>query len=131
MLAMSAAMNESFGWCWVFVGFLAGGWLGLSFNKADWLGGYSSFPRRLVRLGHISFIGLGVLNILFSLSAARCRLEPMQMQVASIALIVGAIGMPIACGLTAWKASLKPIFYIPVASLLIAVGLISYGMVRG
>ncbi|MBL8877803.1 MAG: hypothetical protein JNG88_01685 [Phycisphaerales bacterium] len=131
MFAMSVAVNESFGWCWILVGFLVGGWLGLSFNKPDWLGGYASYPRRLVRLGHISFIGLGLLNILFALSAARCNLEPQQLQIAAIAMIVGAIGMPLACGLTAWRAAFKPLFYIPVASLLTGVGLIAYGMVRG
>ncbi len=32
----------------------------------EWLGDYSSLPRRLMRLGHIAFFGLGILNILMA-----------------------------------------------------------------
>ena len=32
------------------------------------MGGYASLRRRMTRLGHISFFGLGIINVLFALS---------------------------------------------------------------
>ena len=58
-------INEVFGWLWIMLGFLSGMVIGLLFHDEQWLGGYASCPRRLIRLGHISFVGLGILNILF------------------------------------------------------------------
>ena len=45
-------------WIGIFMGFLAGAGLGLFFHRDGWLGGYSSWPRRMARLGHISFFGI-------------------------------------------------------------------------
>lgn len=47
--------------------------LGLKFQRDGWLGGYASFAGRLIRLGHISFIGLGFLNILLTANADEGR----------------------------------------------------------
>ena len=68
-------MNETFGWLWVALGLLSGTILGLRFQREDWLGGYASHRRRLVRLGHISLFGLGFLNILFAHTLGRIRLD--------------------------------------------------------
>ena len=58
-------LNLAFAWLWIFAGFISGALLGLRFQNKDWMGGYTSFPRRLYRLGHISFFGLGLINLLF------------------------------------------------------------------
>ena len=42
--------------------------LGLFFHRENWLGGYASLKRRMYRLGHISFFGLGAVNLLFWLT---------------------------------------------------------------
>ena len=42
--------------------------LGMFFHGENWLGGYASFKRRMYRLGHISFFGLGAVNMLFCLT---------------------------------------------------------------
>src|SRR6476646_8665042 len=61
-------INLAFAWCWIVVGFLSGMVQGLSFHREDWLGGYASFRRRLYRLAHISFFGLGAVNLFFYLT---------------------------------------------------------------
>lgn len=113
--------NLTFGWLWITAGFVSGGIIGLSFRNTDYLGGYNALPRRLVRLGHISFYGLGSINIMYGLSKLQlgwsgCSLLPS----AEWGLIIGAIAMPTACFLTAWREPLHHVFYIPVASLIYA-----------
>ena len=124
------ALNEAFGWIWILAGLLSGLALGMRFQREDWLGGYGSFPRRLVRLGHISFLGLGFLNLLFALSGPRIHLEAAWLRAASLALIVGGVSMPVCCGLLAWRRTLQPLFAIPVLSLVFAVTLVVIGVVR-
>lgn len=124
------AANEAFGWSWILAGLLAGMGLGLGFHREGWLGGYASFERRLLRLGHVSFVALGILNILFAHSAADLALGPPWPAVASIALVTGAVAMPACCALMAWRRSLQPLFALPVTSLLLGVGIVVAGMVR-
>jgi hypothetical protein len=112
--------NLAFGWLWITAGFISGGIIGLSFRKADYLGGYNALPRRLVRLGHISFYGLGSINIMYGLSKLQLEWSGSLLPSAEWALIVGAIAMPAACFLTAWREQLHHVFYIPVASLIYA-----------
>ena len=40
-------------WIGIIAGMLSGAALGLFFHEESWLGGYGSWPRRLLRLGHI------------------------------------------------------------------------------
>jgi len=111
-------INEVFGWFWITFGFLSGTLLGMRFQNEDWMGGYSSHPRRLIRLGHISFLGLGILNILFSHSLSRINLNPHLIHLASWSFIIGGISMPICCGLMAWQKIWQFLFTIPVISLI-------------
>jgi hypothetical protein len=122
--------NELFGWIWLLAGLLAGLTLGMRFQRQDWLGGYASHPRRLIRLGHISFLGLGIINILFALGGERLRLAPGAGEVASWALIAGGVTMPACCGLMAWRPALQPLFAVPVVSLVLGTALIVLGMLR-
>jgi hypothetical protein len=123
-------INEAFGWLWSTAGFTTGMLIGLAFDRENWLGGYGSFRRRLVRLGHISFLGLGILNILFAHSLERIRLTPELVGTAAWALVVGGVTMPLCCGLTAWRSRLKPLFAVPVVSLLVGGSLVTWGIVR-
>lgn len=123
-------INETFGWISVLVGLLLGVALGLAFHREDWLGGYVSLRRRLVRLAHISLVALGFLNILFGLSLGHLPLRPTGLWVASWALMVGAISMPACCGLAAWRPALRQLFAIPIASLLLGVSLVVWGGFR-
>lgn len=123
-------INEVFGWSWILCGFLTGMVIGLKFHHEEWLGGYGSHQRRLIRLGHISFLGLGILNILFAYSLVRINLAPSLLSVASITFIVGGITMPISCGLLAWNKRFHFVFYIPVSSLILAAVLTVWGLLR-
>ncbi|MBM4184808.1 MAG: hypothetical protein FJ207_11450 [Gemmatimonadetes bacterium] len=62
------AMSLIAGWAGMLGGVVAGAVIGLFFENEDWMGGYASFRRRLTRLGHVAFFGLGYVNILFALT---------------------------------------------------------------
>ena len=99
-------------------GVASGAVIGIFFHREDWMGGYSSLRRRMTRLGHISFFGLGFLNLAFAFSLQMIALPPLPVRAASIALVVGAVTMPICCFLTAWRKPFRHLFPIPVAGVL-------------
>ncbi|MEX0322307.1 MAG: hypothetical protein AB3N63_09130 [Puniceicoccaceae bacterium] len=92
---------------------------GLLFHNKDWMGGYSSWRRRLTRLGHISFFGIAALNLGFFLTMQVIKTE-VSTTLPSILFVVGAISMPSICYLSAWKKPIRNLFFIPVASLIVA-----------
>ena len=53
-------------WTGMLLGVVSGAVIGLCFAREDWMGGYSGWRRRLTRLGHISFFGLGFVNFFFA-----------------------------------------------------------------
>ena len=92
--------------------------IGLFFHHEHWLGGYGSFRRRMLRLGHIAFFGLGFLNVLFALSATDAPLSGSNGRWASLAFASAAVTMPACCFLTAWRPSFRQLFPIPVIATL-------------
>lgn len=116
--AMKFDPNLCLAWLWILLGFASGMILGLFFHRENWLGGYGSFKRRLYRLGHISFFGLGALNLLFSLTVRNCALAGMAIDFASLAFIVGAVTMPVCCVAMAHFPKAHLIFSVPVVSLI-------------
>jgi hypothetical protein len=112
-------INWYFGWGLILTAFLMGAVLGVFFYRDDFLGGYASFRRRLLRLGHISMAALGMVNIVFSLSAI--ALEPsLRTRIASVGFVMGGATMPAVCFLTSWRVSFRYLFFIPVIALVIA-----------
>ena len=103
------------GWSGMLGGVLSGAILGLFFHNENWMGGYSSFRRRLARLGHISFFGLGFLNLLLAFTNQLVALPERAASVAAGALIVGAVAMPTCCFLSSWRPSFRHLFALPVA----------------
>ena len=75
--------------------------------------------RRLYRLAHISFFGLGLLNLMFFLTFRALPLAHL-FPVASAAFAVGALSMPLCCVIAAHKPAWKTIFAVPVLSLMTA-----------
>ena len=112
------------GWIGMAGGILSGALIGLFFHQEQWLGGYNSYRRRLYRLGHISFFGIGFINLFFALSASMLDLSPYYHNLAAGSLIIGAITMPLICFLSGWKQPFRHLFFIPVVSRAIAVGII-------
>ena len=111
------ALNLIGGWMAVLAGVLSGAVVGLFFHRDDWMGGYASYRRRLTRLGHISFFGLGFLNLVFAVTAGRTP-HVFWLQYASWALIVGAGTMPVCCFLSAWRKPWRHLFPIPVLAVM-------------
>jgi hypothetical protein len=112
-------LNLVFAWLWIFLGFASGLYLGLHFHKENWLGGYSSFKRRMYRLGHISFFGLGAVIFIFYLTAQQWMPGGIT-TLASWCFIIGGITMPLCCMLMAHRAQLRMLFAVPVLSLILA-----------
>ncbi len=108
------------GWGLILMGLVSGAALGLGFHLEDFLGGYGSLRRRLVRLGHIALIALGILNLLFAISPGPAP-GTVWASVASTAFCVGSIAMPLCCFLTAWRVGFRHLFFVPVTALVIAV----------
>jgi hypothetical protein len=117
----TATINLFAGWISLLGGVLSGMGLGLFFHRDGWLGGYASFRRRLLRLGHIAFFGLGFLNLLFALSLARLPSEALSVTAASIGLAAGAVTMPLCCFLTAWRTPFRHLFPLPATCVLVGV----------
>ncbi len=109
-------------WIGFLLGCLAGAVPGLFFQGNDWLGGYASWPRRLIRLGHVSFFGIGFINLGFALTARTLGLET-GLYATSVLLLVGAVAMPTVCYLSAWKMPLRHLFFIPATSVALGIGL--------
>jgi hypothetical protein len=124
------AIHQSFGWVAILVGFVSGMLLGLGFQRDDFLGGYGSLRRRMLRLGHVALIALGILNLEFARTLPSLRLPPTWLAVASAAMIAGAVTMPLCCALMAWRRTFRPLFAVPVTSLLLGAGLVVAGLVR-
>ena len=115
---MKSNPNLILAWLWILLGFTSGMTLGMFFHGENWLGGYGSFKRRMYRLGHISFFGLGAVNLLFWLTAQNFSLAGQLVSVASWAFIVGAITMPICCVVMAHFPKAHLVFSVPVVSLI-------------
>lgn len=115
------ALNLIGGWVGMLAGVFSGAFVGLFFHQDDWMGGYASYRRRLTRLGHISFFGLGFLNLIFAATAAQLLLSAPYLRIASWALIAGAISMPACCFLSAWRKPFRHLFPIPVVSVTVGV----------
>lgn len=106
------------GWSGMLGGVASGAALGLFFHKENWMGGYASFRRRLARLGHISFFGLGFLNLLFAFSNQLFALPDRVARLAAGALIIAAVAMPTCCFLAAWRPAFRHLFAVPVVGVL-------------
>ena len=117
---MPHALNFTAGWWLILAAFVSGSIIGLGFHRDEFLGGYASFRRRLVRLGHIALAALGTLNVVYGLS-------PAPASIAGILLLAGAIAMPVVCFLSAWQKTFRYLFFIPVTLLVSAVLLIIHG----
>ena len=123
--------NLMSGWASMLAGALTGAGIGLFFHKDQWLGGYASLRRRMVRLGHISFFGIGILNVLFAISIDTLPIPPQHARIGSFGLVEAAVMMPLACFLTAWRPAFRFLFPIPVAGVVAGIGALFAGWAAG
>lgn len=109
-------LNVISGWIGILIGVLSGALIGLRFGHEQWLGGYASWSRRMVRLGHIAFIGVGLLNLAYAITVGPLHWRGTPAM--SISLASANALMPAICFLSAWKRSLVPLFCVPVGLIL-------------
>lgn len=121
---MGHPLNWFGGWGLIGLAFVTGAVIGLGFHRDDFLGGYGSFRRRIIRLGHIALAALGLMNVVYSMAhwpTGRWG------EWASVALLAGGIAMPLVCFLTGWRPGFRQLFFVPVVLLLSAVLFILVG----
>ncbi len=111
-------INIMAAWIGFLLGGISGAIPGLFFYRFDWLGGYTSWPRRMIRLGHIAFFGIGFLNLGLGLTGLPLGIDA---GVASILMIVGAVTMPLLCYLSAFKPAFRHLFFIPAGSVILSI----------
>ncbi len=113
-------------WIGILLGMLTGALQGLLFHRENWLGGYSSWTRRMLRLGHISFFGIAFLNLAF-VNTIYLLGEGDFPMLPSLLLVAGALLMPAVCYLSAWRRPFRHLFFLPVLTLLVATGSVVNG----
>ena len=115
------------GWTAMLFGAASGALIGLFFHRADWAGGYGSLRRRMLRLGHISFFGIGFLNFLFAMTLSQVDLPGSYVRFASAGFLVAVVAMPLNCFLTAWKEPFRHLFFVPVLAVVAGIAPILLG----
>jgi radical SAM superfamily enzyme YgiQ (UPF0313 family) len=93
---MMSDVNAIAGWAGVLAGGVSGVLIGLFFHDEHWLGGYGSWRRRMLRLGHIAFFGIGILNVLYAVTVAKLGWE-VRWPAGSWALALAGLLMPAVC----------------------------------
>jgi hypothetical protein len=119
-------INLYVAWIGILLGIVFGMVQGMFFHKDEWLGGYGSWRRRIMRLGHISLFGIAIINAFFVFTVFFFEIEEWIL-LPSRLLIIGAITMPLICYLSAFKKFFRNLFFIPVLSVLLGVALFIFG----
>ncbi|MEX1258702.1 MAG: hypothetical protein WEG36_13895 [Gemmatimonadota bacterium] len=91
---------------------------------------YDGLPRRLLRLGHIAAMALGLTNIFFGHELPGLALGRTGKKVASASLICGATLMPAILTAAAFHEPWKYLLPLPATATFVAVALICAGLVR-
>jgi len=112
-----AGINLIFAWGWITLGLLSGAVQGIGFHRESWMGGYNAWRRRLTRLGHIAFLGTGMLNLALALTVRSLGMTQESLMYPGWLLIIGAVSMPTVCYLAAWRKPMRQLFFVPVLSL--------------
>ena len=111
-------INVLFGWGWMCIGLFSGLILGLQAEGENWLGGYASVTRRYLRLAHVAFIALSIINILYGKELASVALPNEVKDIGSALMIFGAAGVPLACISAAFLRKTKYLLPLPATAVL-------------
>ena len=123
-------INTKFGWSWLFVAILQAMFLGLYAFEPDWLGGYVSLQRRFLRLSHISFVALSLVNIFYGLSLDAANLSSRLKKTGSYLMIIAAVFMPAICLLSMANRFFQNLFFIPAISFACAIFIMAIGQLK-
>ncbi len=125
--------NISFGWLWILFGVLIGAVMGMwAFNgpMASPVGDYTSLPRRMLRLSHIAFIALAIINILYGYEIDKIKLKRKFKDIGSLFMIFGAILMPLLLLGAVFYEPFKYLTIIPASLVIIALVIIVLGKLK-
>jgi hypothetical protein len=128
-------LNHAVGWVSLLLGAISGLVFGLwSFGGPvevpAWLGDYGDVSRRLARLCHISFFGLGILNLLVARELPRCAVREQAKRTASIAMNFGNVFLPLTLLAAAVYHPMQYALGLPGLSVTLALAITAYGVSR-
>ncbi|MEZ5274858.1 MAG: hypothetical protein R3F07_00595 [Opitutaceae bacterium] len=95
-----------------------------------WLGDYGETSRRLARLGHIAFFGIGMLNLFVVAELRRIHLSRLLARVALMAMNFGNIFLPLSLFLAAGFRPLKYFMSVPATLVFVALVIVAWGVCR-
>jgi hypothetical protein len=129
----TGTVNRRVGWISMALGAGTGLVMGLwSFNgpvpTPEWLGEYHEVSRRLARLGHIAFFGLGILNILLSRELRDGFSGPRAASWASVTMNFGNIFLPLTLFGAAAFHPIKYFMAFPAFAVFIALSITAYSV---
>lgn len=133
---MGRSWNHGIGWCSIAFGLLIGLVLGLwSFDgpvaPPGWIGDYTSLPRRLIRLGHIALVALGVIHVLLARELPRLALSPGRRRLVARAMSFGNVALPLTLFAAAVLPPVKYLLPLPATSVFLALALTASASLRG
>lgn len=136
MRLSSPEWNRRVGWVSACVGGITGLVLGLwSFDGPvpvpDFLGEYDNTSRRLARLGHIAFFGIGILNLLAARELQHNCLSEKTAGIASVLMNFGNVFLPLTLVAASAYRPCKYLMPFPATAVTIALCLIAYGVWKG
>ncbi len=130
------ALNRAIGFTSLLIGVASGMILGLwSFGGPlpvpTAIGEYGDLPRRLLRLGHIAFFGLGLINLTIVGHWRRLDLSRPAARRALSLMNLGNLGLPPLLLAAAWQPALVYLMPVPVVCVFAALALCAAGAWRG
>jgi hypothetical protein len=128
--------NRRVGWVSTCLGAASGVIMGLwsfdgPFPIPGLLGEYDQTARRLARLGHIAFFGLGILNLLMVVELRRSPLGLWGRRTASWAMNFGNVFLPLTLFAAAAYRPLKYCMSAPALAVFLALVVTAYGVCCG
>ena len=127
--------NRLVAWTGFCLGVISGSLMGLwafdgPLDPPTWIGDYDNTSRRLIRLGHISFFGIGYLNLLLARELPGFDLERRGKALESRCMNAANIALPFMLFAAAAYAPVKYLLPIPVFATLIALTIAAWGAWR-
>ena len=122
-------INVLFGWVWMCLGFIFGMTLGIWAEGETWLGGYASVERRYLRLGHVAFIALSIINILYGKELGDVALPIYIKNIGSYLMIFGAAGVPLTCISATFFRKTRYFLPLPALAVLTGTAILAIGMI--
>ena len=94
----------------------------------DWIGDYDALARRFLRLGHIAFFGIGLLNLMLARELPRLALSGKARRWAAHFMNAANIWLPLGLFAAATYEPLKYLLPLPALSAFAALSIVAWGV---